>query len=132
MTGFPNYWIKDPVATQVVLAYHDWTTDTYGSITRVPADFSTGPDLCGPKSYKLYKSYPDRFSAVIYDPVREPWITLNPVGANYEIRVQTNDPIYVMNALQNFYLVVSLDDYVILNPVNVIKVQPIPINLHNC
>jgi hypothetical protein len=30
------------------------------------------------------------------------------------------------------YLVVSLDDYRILNPVTAVRVQPIQINLHNC
>jgi hypothetical protein len=84
------------------------------------------------KSYKLYKKYPDRFSAVIYDSVREPWISLQYVAPNHEIRVQTNDPIYYTNALINFYLVVTLDDYVILNPVIATHVQTVPINLHNC
>ena len=46
--------------------------------------------------------------------------------------MQTNDPVYYTNSNFFFYLRVSLEDYVILNPVNAVRWEPIPINLHNC
>jgi hypothetical protein len=64
--------------------------------------------------------------------VIQPWIALSFSNPNYLLSVQTNDPIYVTNGLFNFYLVVSLDDYRILNPVTAVRAEPIPINLHNC
>jgi hypothetical protein len=133
ITGFLDYWIKDPVATNVVTPFHDWTTDTYGNINRSPLNqFTTGDHLCGAKTYQLYKSYPDRYSAQLHDPNTQPWISLTFNSPNWELKVQTNDPVYYTNANFFFYLRVSLDDYVILNPVNDVRWEPIPINLHNC
>jgi len=40
--------------------------------------------------------------------------------------------VYYTNSLFNFYLQVSLDNYAILNPVDAVRWEPVPINLKNC
>lgn len=135
ITGFNPYWIKAAAMTETITPFHDWTTDTYGNVsTRTPTAFNTGDNLCGPKSYQLYKSYPnnDRFRAELHDPLKQPWISMTASAPNQILSVQTNDPVYYTNSLFNFYLHVSLDNYVILNPVNAVRWEPIPINLKNC
>lgn len=58
-----DYWIKDPAATQTISLFNDFTTTTYGNKSRTPAAFTTGNDLCGSKTYQLYKTYPDIYRA---------------------------------------------------------------------
>ena len=120
---------------ETVTPFQDWTTVTYGNISnRTPTAFNTGDNLCGPKSYQLYKSYPnnDRFRAVLHDVNTQPWITMTASAPNQVLRVHTTDPVYYTNSLFHFYLKVRLNDYEILNPVNAVRWEPIPINLKNC
>lgn len=58
-----DYWIKDPAASITINPFLDTTTRDYGNLASPPAPFATGDNLCGPKTYQLYRTYPDRFSA---------------------------------------------------------------------
>lgn len=120
-----DYWIKDTAATVTFTSFDDWTTANYGNQVRTPSDFSTGADLCGPKTYQLYKTYPDRFSAELHDATTQPWISLTYSAPKHVLSVQTSDPKYKTNAYVTFWVKVSLDNYSILNPINAVRWEPV-------
>ena len=70
-------------------AFADTTTTTYGNKIRSPLEFSTGDNLCGPKSYLLYRYYDalNRYSAVMHDPSVQPWISMVANGSNWHIKI---------------------------------------------
>lgn len=97
------YWIKDPAVTVTITPFKDITTNEYGNRVRYPSDYSTGDNLCGPKLYHLYESFPDRFNATLHDPNGDfPWISMTYSAPNYTLSIQTNDPKYYMEAYKTF------------------------------
>jgi hypothetical protein len=55
--------------TEIITPFADLTTNLYGNKVRAHTPFSTGDALCGPKVYRLYKTYTDKVAAVVHDPL---------------------------------------------------------------
>ena len=112
-------WIKDMADIVDLNAFTDQATALYSAK-------HGGVDLCGPKSYAIYKS--DQLTEH-----SEAFLTLTLLGSvQWRLSLQSNDPADYTNADVQYYLRVSLDDYRILNPDEVIHFEPFTINLKNC
>ena len=109
-------WVREST-DQPVTNFKDVATETYG----------TGVDLCGKKSYTIY--YEDKVNVVVED-----WLAISQFGNSdsYQIILQTDDPALYTNAFVQYWVKVTLDDYVSAYEAQVTHWEPLLINILNC
>jgi len=83
--------------------------------------------MCGSKSYEILmadKVTPNSNTA---------FLNLAQDTSTYvDIRVYTTDPVYFTNANVQYYLKVTLDDYVYRYPQEAVYYEPFRLNMRNC
>ena len=83
--------------------------------------------MCGSKSYEIVmadKVTPNSNTA---------FLNLAQDTSTYvDIRVYTTDPVYFTNANVQYYLKVTLDDYVYRYPKEAVYYEPFKLNMRNC
>ena len=91
-------------------------------IDQATRDYGSGVDLCGPKTYQIYED--DQIT-----PFTEPFLTLESEATFTLLTLQTDDPIFFTNSNVQYFMKITLDDYVDAYASKVTLWEPFLINI---